>query len=79
LRPSPPSAIGSDDPDGCEIVVNSTPCGIRPGDALPIRADRLADFLLGASPLGASPLGASPLGASPLGASPLGASPLGAS
>ena len=32
---------GSPDPAGFDLVVNATPAGMRPGDALPVLADRL--------------------------------------
>jgi shikimate dehydrogenase len=32
---------GSNDPAGCELVVNATPLGMNPGDPLPIPMDRL--------------------------------------
>ncbi|HEU5276545.1 MAG TPA: shikimate dehydrogenase, partial [Xanthobacteraceae bacterium] len=34
-------AIGSADPDGFDLVVNATPLGMRPGDALPVDSERL--------------------------------------
>ncbi len=33
---------GSNDPRGHDIVVNATPLGMKPGDALPMDADRIA-------------------------------------
>ena len=33
--------VGSTDPSGFDLVVNATPAGMRPGDALPIQVDRL--------------------------------------
>lgn len=35
-----PVQPGSDDPSGFDVVVNATPAGMRPGDALPVRIDR---------------------------------------
>jgi shikimate dehydrogenase len=35
---------GSADPAGCDVVVNATPAGMRPGDPLPVDPDRLAPF-----------------------------------
>jgi len=37
-----PVGGGSDDPAGFEVVVNATPTGMREGDPLPVRIDRLA-------------------------------------
>lgn len=34
-------AIGSNDPDGFDIVVNATPLGMKPGDPLPVDIARL--------------------------------------
>jgi shikimate dehydrogenase len=34
-------AAASADPAGCDLVVNATPSGMRPGDPLPVRAERL--------------------------------------
>ncbi|MCC7326813.1 MAG: shikimate dehydrogenase [Burkholderiales bacterium] len=34
--------VGSNDPAGCDLVVNGTPLGMRPGDPLPIDVTRLA-------------------------------------
>ena len=34
-------AIGTADPDGFDLVVNATPLGMTPGDALPVDAGRL--------------------------------------
>ncbi len=34
-------SVGDDDPSGHDIVVNGTSLGMRPGDALPLDADRL--------------------------------------
>jgi shikimate dehydrogenase len=33
---------GFADPAGCDVVVNATPAGMRPGDPLPVDPDRLA-------------------------------------
>jgi shikimate 5-dehydrogenase len=33
--------VGSPDPSGFDLVVNATPAGMRPGDPLPVLADRL--------------------------------------
>lgn len=33
--------VGSADPTGCDLVVNATPAGMQPEDALPVLADRL--------------------------------------
>ena len=33
---------GSRDPSGCDLVVNATPLGMRPGDPLPFDIDRVA-------------------------------------
>lgn len=38
LKPS----IGSADPSGFDLVVNATPMGMKAGDPLPVRADKLA-------------------------------------
>ena len=35
------ACAGSPDPAGFDLVVNATPAGMRPGDALPVLADRL--------------------------------------
>ncbi|MBU8536775.1 shikimate dehydrogenase family protein [Falsiroseomonas tokyonensis] len=35
-------AAGSDDPAGQDLVANATPAGMRPGDALPVRVNRLS-------------------------------------
>lgn len=40
-HPALPVAIGTADPSGHDLVVNATSLGLRPGDALPIDADRL--------------------------------------
>lgn len=40
--PNLPVRVGSNDPAGCDLVVNGTPLGMRPGDALPIDVTRLA-------------------------------------
>jgi shikimate dehydrogenase len=40
--PSLEVATGSKDPAGYDIVVNATPMGMNPGDALPIDIDRVA-------------------------------------
>lgn len=37
-----PVRAGSDDPDGFDVACNATPMGMRDGDPLPIRVDRLA-------------------------------------
>ncbi len=34
--------VGSADPTGYELVINATPLGMKPGDALPIAVDKLA-------------------------------------
>lgn len=34
--------IGSNDPAGCDLVVNGTPLGMQPGDPLPVDVTRLA-------------------------------------
>jgi shikimate dehydrogenase len=34
--------VGSRDPAGCDLVVNATPLGMQPGDALPVDVTRLA-------------------------------------
>ncbi|MDB5898001.1 MAG: putative rane protein [Ramlibacter sp.] len=34
-------STGSNDPAGCDLVVNATPLGMNPGDPLPIAMDRL--------------------------------------
>ena len=34
--------VGSNDPAGCDLVVNGTPLGMRPGDPIPIDVTRLA-------------------------------------
>jgi shikimate dehydrogenase len=40
--------IGSPDPAGCNVVVNATPSGMRPGDPFPLQADRLTpDMFVG--------------------------------
>ena len=33
---------GSKDPEGCDIVVNATPLGMKPGDPMPVDIDRVA-------------------------------------
>ena len=33
---------GSNDPSGCDVVVNATPLGMKPGDPLPLDVSRLA-------------------------------------
>lgn len=33
---------GSNDPSGCDVVVNATPLGMKPGDPLPLDVTRLA-------------------------------------
>jgi shikimate dehydrogenase len=33
---------GSADPAGCDVIVNATPAGMRPGDPLPVDPGRLA-------------------------------------
>lgn len=39
---------GSDDPTGYDLIANATPAGMTPGDALPLRADRLTpDMFVG--------------------------------
>ncbi len=35
-------AAGTNEPAGCDIVVNATPLGMRPGDAMPLPVDRIA-------------------------------------
>lgn len=35
-------STGSDDPEGFDIVVNATPLGMKPGDALPMDVSRIA-------------------------------------
>jgi shikimate dehydrogenase len=35
------TTTGVDDPDGCDIVVNATPLGMREGDPLPMDVDRI--------------------------------------
>ena len=40
--PNLPVRVGSNDPAGCDLVVNGTPLGMRPGDPLPIDVTRLA-------------------------------------
>lgn len=40
--PDLPVHVGSNDPAGCDLVVNGTPLGMRPGDPLPIDVTRLA-------------------------------------
>lgn len=43
-----PVSSGSDDPQGFDLVINATPCGMRPGDPLPFNAERLsADTIVG--------------------------------
>jgi shikimate dehydrogenase len=34
--------IGSNDPDGCDIVVNATPLGMKVGDPMPMDVNRIA-------------------------------------
>ncbi|WP_293858200.1 shikimate dehydrogenase [uncultured Alsobacter sp.] len=34
--------VGSDDPAGFDIVANASPAGMKPGDPLPVRIERLA-------------------------------------
>ncbi|UFN47683.1 shikimate dehydrogenase [Roseomonas sp. OT10] len=41
-RGGAPVVAGSDDPAGYELVVNATPAGMRPGDPLPVRTERLS-------------------------------------
>lgn len=33
--------VESADPEGCELIANASPAGMRPGDALPVPAERL--------------------------------------
>ena len=33
--------VGEPDPRGCEIVINATPLGMKPGDPMPVDPDRL--------------------------------------
>ena len=40
--PKLPVRVGSNDPAGCDLVVNGTPLGMQPGDPLPIDVTRLA-------------------------------------
>lgn len=40
-HPALPVVLGTPDPAGHELVVNATSLGLRPGDALPLDADRL--------------------------------------
>jgi shikimate dehydrogenase len=40
--PHLPVRVGSNDPAGCDLVVNGTPLGMEPGDPLPIDVTRLA-------------------------------------
>lgn len=40
-HPSLTLAVGGEDPAGHDLVVNATSLGLRPGDALPLDADRL--------------------------------------
>ena len=35
-------AVGSNDPDGCDLVVNCTPLGMNDGDPLPVDVSRIA-------------------------------------
>jgi shikimate dehydrogenase len=35
--------VGSNDPTGCDLVVNATPMGMNEGDALPLDVSKLAD------------------------------------
>ena len=37
---------GSNDPDGCELIVNATPLGMNEGDALPVDGSRIAPTAL---------------------------------
>jgi shikimate dehydrogenase len=39
--PAVPVSAAPPDPAGCDLVVNSTPLGMHPGDPLPVDADRL--------------------------------------
>ena len=39
--PSLQVAIGSNDPDGYDIVVNATPLGMKPGDPMPVDITRV--------------------------------------
>jgi shikimate dehydrogenase len=40
--PSLHVSTGSNDPDGCEIIVNATPLGMQQGDPLPVDVSRIA-------------------------------------
>ena len=40
--PKLPVRVGSNDPAGCDLVVNGTPLGMQPGDPLPVDVTRLA-------------------------------------
>ena len=40
--PTLPIQLGSNDPNGFEIVVNATPMGMEPGDPLPIDVNRIS-------------------------------------
>lgn len=44
--PSVPVSVGAAEPDGCEIVINTTSAGLHPGDPLPIEARFLTSDLL---------------------------------
>jgi len=37
---------GSKDPEGCDVVVNATPLGMKPGDPLPFDVERIAPHAL---------------------------------
>lgn len=40
--PSLDVVTGSNDPEGCDIVVNATPLGMKPGDPMPVDVGRIA-------------------------------------
>ena len=40
--PNLPVRLGSNDPAGCDLVVNATPLGMQPGDPLPVEVAHLA-------------------------------------
>lgn len=49
-------SVGSADPSGFELVVNATPLGMRPDDALPFQADRLTPDMFVADVVAHPPL-----------------------
>lgn len=41
IHPAAVLNVGTEDPSGHELVINGTSLGLRPGDALPLQADKL--------------------------------------